>query len=55
MKNYKKYYKNKCRYLLSFVSLIGENGMFTCFYRFRFDFTTKNIKSTECDFAMQTA
>lgn len=29
--------------------------MFTCFYRFRFDFTAKNIKSTECDFAMQTA
>lgn len=29
--------------------------MFTCFYRFRFDCTTKNIKSTECDFAMQTA
>lgn len=29
--------------------------MFTCFYRFRFDCTTKNIKSTDCDFAMQTA
>lgn len=29
--------------------------MFTYFYRFKFYCTTKNIKSTECDFAMQTA